>query len=167
MTNSIDNNGNTIDSRDIIARIEELEGDRASLVDEVEVAKENVSNAYEDRGALDTKETTAAHHEAMDEENEARKNLAEWDLSEDAEELAKLKTLAEQCEGYGDWGHGETLISEDYFTEYAQELAEDCGMVNKDTSWPNNHIDWDAAAEELKNDYMEVDFDGTTYLMRA
>lgn len=33
--------------------------------------------------------------------------------------------------------------------EYAEELASDIGAVNRDAKWPNNHIDWEAAGEEL------------------
>lgn len=41
------------------------------------------------------------------------------------------------------------------------------GAINADASWPNNCIDWGRAAEELKVDYFEVDYDGVTYLIRA
>ena len=39
-------------------------------------------------------------------------------------------------------------------------------MVNRQATWPNNHLDWKAAAEELQLDYTEVDFDGVTYWTR-
>lgn len=81
------------------------------------------------------------------------------------EELEAIKD-AEQA-GIPDWQYGETLIREDYFTEYAQELAEDIGAVDKDASWPNSYIDWEAAAEALMQDYMTVELDGSTYYARA
>ncbi len=59
-----------------------------------------------------------------------------------------------------------TLINDNYFESYAKELAEDCGMVSSDTSWPNNHIDWEAAADALKEDYSQVDYDNETYWYR-
>lgn len=81
-------------------------------------------------------------------------------------ELAALKSLAEQAEGYAaDWHHGETLIRESYFTEYAQELCEDIGDLPKDL--PHYIvIDWEATADNLKFDYTEVNFDGVAYLVR-
>lgn len=72
----------------------------------------------------------------------------------------------EVTQSCGDWQH-EVLISESYFKEYAQELAEDIGAVNRNADWPNNCIDWDAAAEQLKMDYTEVDFDGKAYWIRS
>ena len=83
-------------------------------------------------------------------------------------ELAALLALQDEAEGYtsGDWPHGATLIRDSYFQEYAQELAEDCGDVKADAGWPGRHIDWEAAADELKQDYTEVDFDGVAYWVR-
>ena len=71
------------------------------------------------------------------------------------------------AEGSPDWEHGETLIRDSYFEEYAQELAESCGMVNASAQWPARCIDWEQAASELKMDYMSVDFDGIEYWIRA
>lgn len=48
----------------------------------------------------------------------------------------------------------------------AQELADDIGAIDSNAKWPLNHIDWEAAAEELKMDYTEVNFNGTTYYIR-
>jgi len=49
-----------------------------------------------------------------------------------------------------------TMIPEDEFEDYAQQLAEDIGAIGKDNQWPLNCIDWEDASEELKNDYSEV-----------
>jgi len=127
------NNDDVIDSRDIIARINELER-------ELEDAEQNDDGVWFVDGT---------------------------DMTEEAEELETLKALADEAEGYGDWEHGETLIKADHFRDWAEEFANDIGAVEKGASWPNNHIDWEAAAEELKADYMEVDFGGEAYYMRA
>jgi hypothetical protein len=60
-----------------------------------------------------------------------------------------------------------TLIAGSYFKEYAQELAEDIGAINKSNEWPNYCIDWERAARELKIDYTSVDVNGETYWFRA
>lgn len=89
-------------------------------------------------------------------------------LDEDeAEELKALKKLADQCERYGDWEHGETLIRDDHFEVYAQQYAEDADLIPKGAGWPARCIDWKQAAEELQVDYMSVDFAGVTYWMRS
>jgi antirestriction protein len=65
----------------------------------------------------------------------------------------------------GDW-YPLTLIRESYFEDYAQELAEDIGAVNRDATWPNNCIDWEQAARELRMDYSPITIDGVTYFYR-
>lgn len=101
----------------------------------------------------------------IDELTDARDSGVDW-APEDQEELDKLEAFASEAEGYGDWEYGETFIRDDYFEDYARELAEDCGMVDPNAGWPNNHIDWEAAADELKADYNSYEFDGETYWAR-
>jgi len=62
-----------------------------------------------------------------------------------------------------DWQHGVTLINDDYFVEYARELAEDIGAVRPGASWPLSYIDWEDAAQELQHDYCAVEFDGRLF----
>jgi len=84
---------------------------------------------------------------------------------EEQEELEGLKEFWE--EGTAEFQHGETLIREDYFEDYARELAEDIyGKELEGSSWPFTCIDWEKAARELKFDYTEADLNGTTYLFR-
>lgn len=85
----------------------------------------------------------------------------------DEEETERLRVLTELFEEIGEEaGHyGETLIPDWEFQRYAEELADDLGVV-PDAQWPLTHIDWAAAAEELKVDYSVVEFDGETYYIR-
>jgi len=88
--------------------------------------------------------------------------------SEDQEEeLNKLVKLAEEVEGCSDWQHGEALIADSYFETYAEQLADDIGAISSDAKWPLNHIDWKAAADELKQDYTSVTFGETEYWVRS
>lgn len=82
-------------------------------------------------------------------------------------ELTALEKLAAEAEGCADWEHGEALIRESYFQDYAMQLAEDIGAIKGDESWPLSCIDWEKAARELKYDYTTVDFDGVDYLIRS
>lgn len=157
MRNAPSNTDDVIDSRDVIARIEELESERADLAEAVSEAETDVNEAATEDDAEDAQ---TAHADAVT-------ALATWHESDEGQELNTLKALADQCEGYGDWDYGETLIRESYFQSYAQELAEDCGMISKDLAWPCTCIDWGQACRELKMDYTEVDFDGVSYFMRA
>ena len=122
-TTEITSNEDVIDSRDVIARIEYLEG------------------ILEDEGAeMDGDERT---------------------------ELDALKALQEEAEGYSeDWQHGSCLIRDSYMQEYAQQTAEDCGMIPANLTWPFNCIDWEQATRDFKMDYTQVDFDGVEYWIR-
>lgn len=141
------NSDDIIDSRDVIARIEELRDERDSL-------KEDRANVTESD---------------LDGYNAAVDTLREW-IQDYGPELEALEALQEEAEGYsnGDWPHGATLIRDSYFTEYAEQLAEDLGRTNGNQSsrWPFNCIDWERAASELQSDYTAVEFDGVTYWVR-
>lgn len=41
--------------------------------------------------------------------------------------------------------------------DFAEQLAEDLGLINSDAQWPNNCIDWEQAAKELMYDYSDSD----------
>lgn len=84
---------------------------------------------------------------------------------EEAEELAAITQLEEEG-SIADWQYGAALIHEDHFTQYAQDLAEDIGAINRDAAWPLSYIDWDAAAEALQTDYTTVEYLGETYYVR-
>lgn len=83
-----------------------------------------------------------------------------------ADEIAELEKI--ENAGISDWLYGETLIRDDHFVEYAKELAEDIGAFKaSQVEWPYTHIDWKAAAEELEQDYTEVELAGRNYFVRT
>ena len=79
--------------------------------------------------------------------------------------LADLKGNGGDEEWRGDW-YPLTLIRDSYFRNYAQELAEDCGLISSNACWPNTCIDWNQAARELQYDYTACEIDGVTYWYR-
>ena len=87
------------------------------------------------------------------------------DLTEEEEELSVLKDLEDQA-NTPNWKDGEVLIRENYFVKYVEEMLVDIGDLPKDIPW-YIVIDWDATAENVKADYMSVDFAGVEYLVRA
>ena len=80
------------------------------------------------------------------------------------EELSALKTL--RADAGSEWHYGMTFIAAEHFVTYAQELAEDIGAVNEDGAWPTYHIDWESAAEDLKQDYSAFEIDGWIFYAR-
>lgn len=140
----ITNTQDIIDSRDIIKRIGELEG-----------CFDFCQHCGEDQDVELAKETNKCPG-------------CEQELLEDLEieELADLQDVVNQAEGYGDFDHGESLIHEYYFTKYCEQLCEDIDGISADLPWYiTSNIDWDGVANDIKDDYMEIDFDGANYLM--
>lgn len=175
MADSISNTEDIIDSRDVIARIEELEQERASAAIHttcihcgLDIEGSEDSDDWRDRGNnshcptvnSDDPATVLCEHEAP---ADTHGELPE----EEAEELKALKALAEEAESYAaDWHHGGTLIRDSYFEEYARQLAGDIGAIDARASWPCDCIDWEEAASQLQQDCTSVDFDGVTYWIR-
>lgn len=69
--------------------------------------------------------------------------------------------------------NGVTLIHESYFVDYIKEYADGTGIMmstpkdeNGSIAWPFNHIDWEAAADDMRASYQELDYIGVTYLFR-
>jgi hypothetical protein len=138
--NEISNTEDVIDSRDIEERINWLIENR----DEFQA------------------ENTLPDYLGFESDDESK--WAEWD-SEYGQELRNLETLRNDCDT-SEWKDGVQLIRDTYFEDYAQELAEDIGAINRNSTWPNNCIDWEQAADELKIDYTPVEFDGVDYWFR-
>lgn len=128
---------------------------------------------------LDTRDLAAELEELERREEEAHdlrtrpedfspEELAELptlELDEDeAVRLAELRDLASEIGS--EFRHGETMIPVDQFEDYARELAEDIGAIKGDEGWPMRHIDWEAAAKGLAQDYTEVEWEGVSYYVR-
>lgn len=81
-------------------------------------------------------------------------------------ELEEIEAINELENEVGDeWSYGVTLIEEDDFEDFVEQDLEDCGYISKDfPTWIE--IDWKATANNVKQDYSEVEFRGTNYLFR-
>lgn len=134
-----------LDTRDIEDRIEELEDFEAEYLELFEEYQQDDSTA-----------------------NAAMKALEDCGWSHDERvELNTLRAFKSELENYCDWTGGETLIHKDYQQQYAEDLADDIGAIDRKAAWPLGHIDWAAAAEELfSSDYTEADIQGHTYFAR-
>jgi hypothetical protein len=137
MSNTISNKDDTIDVRDIIARVETLEELRQP-------------------GPVDL---------GSDEDNECAQDVLFAELAALETLLGDLQGLGGDEQWRGDW-YPVTMIRDSYFRTYAEELADDIGAINSDAGWPTNCIDWTEAARQLKQDYTSVEFSGVTYWVR-
>ena len=159
------------EAREALAEAEETEAERKSeLVDKIAELEASTDEAIDDVKGDAIEELREQHDTESAELAAAREAVddAEDDFDDDErEELKLLRELAEEGEGLSDWRHGETLIRESYFEEYAQQLADDLGYIPKDVSWPFTCIDWEQAAKESEQDYTSLSFGDVTYLARG
>lgn len=125
------NYDDVIDSRDVIARIEELEDTLQSAYDE-----------FADRISWKNWLKDETNHD-------------------DIEEFNILSELARECSDYAsDWDYGETLIRRSYFEPYMDEMVEDCYTLPKDMPyWMSITLDYDALEQDYTSvDYDGVEY---------
>ena len=77
-------------------------------------------------------------------------------------ERASLQALLDQVSSSDSY-----FVRDSYFVQYARELADDIVPYAGVPRWPFNCIDWQEAADELQQDYYDVDFDGVTYWVKG
>lgn len=145
--------GKNYDTRDLEIRLNELQSEFTT---------------WKDGLTLEQLSKIKDKYETPDDEEISDEEFAwgwEDEVGSDADELKNLVELRDEIGS--PWDGGVYLISEDNFTEHAEQLAEDIGAIERSASWPCNYIDWNRAAEDLKNDYSTVDYDGETYYYRA
>lgn len=126
---------------------------------------------------IDVRDIIARVLELRDERDEYNEKMGSpdaWDGVPDGEpeELAMLEGILSELACYGrdeefdgDWYPLE-LVADSYFQEYAQNLAEDCDMVDTNARWPMNCIDWEQAARELQMDYSYILIHDSAYWYR-
>ena len=85
----------------------------------------------------------------------------------DVEDLENLINFYDELSNYGDFKYGETIIRDDYWVEYCEQLCEEIGDIPEDLPrYIANHIDWKGVAEEIAMDYTYVTYDGEDYYIR-
>lgn len=97
---------------------------------------------------------------------EGKEDPAYFEAEDVNEELQAWEDFLSEIESYVG-SEDEWLIPEEDFEDYAREMASDLYGVDLDT-WPFWHIDWDDAADDLKQDFAEVTSpEGDAYYVRA
>ena len=117
---------------------------------------------------LDSFNETFPQYETDDFENILfeEEEVQSWkeDWLDEIVEITDIEKLEDEVSS-SEWDYGITFISEDEFEDYCEELVEDCGYISKDfPTWIE--IDWKATANNVKQDYSEVEYQGVTYLFR-
>lgn len=142
-----------LDTRDIDAKIEELE----DLQIQFEGCRQAYEEVMEDLDSFEADEFDNARHHWL----EAQEDFS----AAEREELQALLDFKADLEDYCDWGYGEFMIHENYRVDYTRSLASDIGAVGENADWIQ--IDWKATADELfRYDYTSADLQGHTYYVR-
>ena len=110
------------------------------------------------------------HYEEMTESFEdirfEEEEIESWkeDFEDELKEIEEINTIEDDLGS--EFEYGVTLVDVDDWEEYVEELLEDIGYIPKDfPSWIE--IDWGATADNVRQDYIEVDYQGNSYLGRA
>lgn len=84
--------------------------------------------------------------------------------------ISEYKEITDFCNGLEnyapDFTYGSTVIHEDYFTQYCEELVEDCYDLKDVPDFIKNNINWDGVATDLGVDYSGVKYCGNYYYVR-
>ena len=140
---------NTLDTRDLI---EEREETQQRILDDW-------NEKFEDEQLDDFSEIPTET-----EDSDVAMFLEYWE--DELKQIEEVNELENDIDN-GEFDFGTTLIDEHDFEEYCEELVSDIGDLPKDLpSYISNNIDWEGVAEDLKVDYSEVEFRGTSYLYR-
>jgi chromosome segregation ATPase len=143
---------NTLYKDDLENEKDELEAEIEYLTSEYEELCDELVEIENDEEATD-EEYTAKEIEVKTKERE----IESW-KDDNQERLDDLTQCLKTMDEYG----GDSLINEDDFTDYVQDMAND--TVGDIPHWLV--IDWEATAENVAMDYTVVEFEGETWYMR-
>ena len=139
---------NTIDTRDLIERRDEL--------------KQQILDSF-----LETFEHYAEDTDTFEDIRLDEEELESWRENWE-DELTEIEEIDEIESEVTDFKYGECLIDESDFTEYCEELVEELGYLQHPIPpFIKDNIDWEGVAADLSADYINVDYQGVTYLVRS
>jgi len=97
--------------------------------------------------------------------------LKTLDKEDDIERISAIEELIEEV-GKDNCEFGVTFIRENFWVEYCEDFAYECGYLGSpygasDTNPLWYHIDWESWADSMAQDYDQIEFDGDDYYWRA
>ena len=94
--------------------------------------------------------------------------LKTLDKEDDLDRIAEIEELIEEV-GEDNFDMGVAFIRENYWVQYCEDMAYDCGYLDRSPDYNplHNYIDWQGWADAVAMDYSQIDFDGDTYYWRA
>lgn len=147
-----------IDTRDLAEELRDHESEVSDLEDRIEELENELCAAEEE-----SEEWHDLHQQQVNVVGELEE-LRKAEDEEDGGRIAEIRAIENEI---SEFHHGQAMIPEDEFVDWARQEAESIhGDEMRSEIWPFMHIDWEAAADALKQDYTEVELDGDTYLVR-
>lgn len=157
-----------IDTRDLIEKRDEL---KDSIMDNFRSRINTLIDEENEKDEENREEDTIKYYNELLEYNyDDFKNKVDFDLQKEIlefwvneiNEIEEIDNIEEEC---SEFKYGETLINEDYWEEYCQELCIDCGYISKD--FPNwIEIDWEATSRNMAYDYNTITYQNEEYYFR-
>jgi hypothetical protein len=136
-----------LDTRDLIERRDEL---KQSVLDSFLETFEH----YEER--------TESFEDILFNEEEIQDWKEDW--SDEIDEICQIDNIEDTLSS--EFEYGITLVREDYWEEYVEDLLIEIGYLPKDLPcWIE--IDWVSTAYNVKQDYDEVEYQGDMYFGRC
>jgi len=138
---------NILDTRDLSKRREEL--------------KEEILDSFLENFPH-YQEMTESFEDIRFEEEE----IQSWkeDFEDELKEIEEIDTIENELGS--EFDYGVALVDVDDFEEYVEDLLDELGYIPKDfPSWIE--IDWEATANNVRQDYTEVEYQGNSYLGRS
>ena len=131
---------------DLQARMEELDTEREELLEKLALASNETERESLDLSIQENEQST----------NELIDKLGEFKDLEKSLGMSLAKSYKNNLQ----------LIDEEDFTEYVEDTSCESGHTSNIPYYILCHIDWDGVADDMRGDYEEVDFRGSTYLWR-
>lgn len=146
--------GKTVDYSDITALQDEIQDTINALESDIEELEEQLEEKDDEIAEAETEDATLLREyaELKDELEEKQKELDSW--NQDLELIDEI---------IKDLSQDETLISDSYFDEYAEDFIKEVYDLRECPSIILNNVDWQNVASDLKQDYTEIDIENVTY----
>lgn len=136
-----------------------------ALKKEINYIQDDVSNGEFTQGYADDL-CEEKQEDILELETDIRNAIENIKDIETDDNYIELKRVVSDIEDYSSDKYTALIPAGKDFEDYVQDLCEDIGWIDKDAS-SMIVIDWKATAENFSSDFVEIDYEGTTYMMEA
>ena len=119
-----------------------------------------MSDVLDSRDLLDELKT-------LKKEKELNKKLNIDVMDYEEERIEAIEELIEEV-GEDNFKMGVTFIRDNYWEQYCEDMAYDCGYLDRQDDYNplHYHIDWQGWADAVAMDYSQTEFNGDDYYWR-